>query len=307
MIEVISQNYPFLRTNYVVFKIYAQKKINCNLGDTLDERELELSIVIRCCNDWGVLKCINSIDEYVEIIVSMCENKDLQEAIGEIEKEIRCVVVPKGNLSITSNMGMENTRYQKVIDTDSDTIFKPGTIREVYYLLDNYEAVKLQITFSYRKKRSFSYIVAATRNYVNSQHLFFTPGIAYKKSLIPKIGNKLFNIQVPFAVDAELNHRIHENGIKFIHTKGGIIHKEEKMKHDLKSAYRIGKGCRIGKLQLQITNLPLIPLKVVRFRDYYDIVRKLGFKVIVYQIIWDLFFYSGYFIQSLHSRNHKIS
>ncbi|MCY3414708.1 MAG: hypothetical protein INQ03_23870 [Candidatus Heimdallarchaeota archaeon] len=264
----------------------------------MGERELEISIVIRCCDDWSVLKCIESIDENVDIVVSMCYNQELEKQIREFSNNVQIVNVPKGNLSITSNRGMDKAKFQKVIDIDSDTIFIPGTINEIDELLNNHEAVNVKIVFEHNGK-GFSRLVALARQYVNSKDVFFTPGIAYQKAILPKIGNKLFNEQVPFAVDAELNFRINQNQINYTTTKGGITHKEEKVSHDLKSAFRIGKGCRLGKLQLNKENLQIIPLKVVRFSDYKEIIKTLGLKVLIYQMVWDCFFYTGYFIQTI--------
>ena len=261
---------------------------------------MKLSIVIRCCNDFRIFQCINSIDEDVEVIVSLCKN---QKIISQLEQmNIKYCIVPKGNLSITSNRGVEIASNEKIILIDSDTTFKKNTIKKVYLELNRINAVNLKIIFLTRKNQIFSDLVSKTRSIVNSQNLFFTPGIAFNTKIIANLGGYLFNEKISFAVDAELNYRMKLNKINFSYLESAIIyHDAESIRHDLNAAYRIGKGVKTGEYYILKNYTEIHNLKVVKPKIYPQIIRKFGFMTFFYQIIWDLFFLLGYF----KSKNHQ--
>lgn len=260
---------------------------------------MDLSIVIRCCNDPRVFQCIKSIDEDVEIIVSMCENKGILKGIEDIE--VKHCIGPPGNLSITSNKGFKIAKYNKVIITDSDTCFEKGSIKKVYYALDKHLAVRCKVEFLQTQGNFFSKLVAEARDFVYSKPVIFTPGIGIRKEILPLIGGYLFNESIPFAVDAELNYRIqNENISNKILESAVLYHRSEKLVHDLKAAYRIGKGCRIGT-NLLMKKLEFIKkdinLKVVNKSMYKDIIDKKGILILVYQLFWDMFYHIGWRIE----------
>lgn len=262
---------------------------------------MDLSVVIRCCDDYRVFDCIKSIDEDVEIIVSMCKNQQLSSKFQSLG--IKYCIVPAGNLSITSNKGIKLASHNKIILTDSDTIFSKHAIKNVYYYLDDYDIVDLRIFFNYSRSVPFSKVVAEARDYVNSLPVLFTPGIGFTKNSIPKIGGFFYNKYVPFAVDAELNHRYRTFGLRVKKVNdASISHVPEKLKHDLHAAKRIGGGCKIGQIILKnyyekehLTPKTKISLKAVKLSMYPDIFIKKGLKTLFYQVLWDFMFYLGYF------------
>lgn len=261
---------------------------------------IKLSLIIRCCNDWRIFECIRSIDENIEVIVSICHGKKIIEKLRKLQ--IKYVISPHGNLSTTSNNGLKLTSFEKIIITDSDTKFKKTAIRRVYDALDEYDFVSMRIDFEFNS--AFSKLVAKARQYVNSKPVIFTPGIGFRKSSIEKIGGYLFDPKVPFAVDAELTFRIKYYKLKYtLLNEAEISHNSELLRHDLKAAYRIGKGCKKGETILRSIyatnssyhNFTNYNLKAVRFNDYTQITKSYGFGVLLYQIVWDFLFYIGYF------------
>lgn len=266
---------------------------------------MDLSVVIRCCDDKRVFQCIDSVDEDVEIVVSLCKNDGIQRKLEKMN--IHYCIVPRGNLSITSNVGFEAATHHKVIITDSDTVFKKGCIKQMYSAFEKFKVVRPRILFLYDSKISFSKVVAEARDYVYSLPVVYTPGIGVRKDLIPDVGDFLFNNPVPFAVDADLNFRLREAKIPVKYLKNAhISHIAVSIKHDLKAAFRIGSGCVISAAILsKQKNFPFNAtkirkkLKAVKSIDYPKIVRKKGVKIFIYQLIWDFFFYSGEIYQLL--------
>lgn len=269
---------------------------------------MDLSVVIRCCDDERVFKCIESIDEDVEIIVSLCENKLIQDNLEEMN--IRYCVVKKGNLSLTSNAGFKVASHRKVIITDSDTIFSKKCIKMMYTALNKYKVVRARIIFQKKDQDIFSRIAAEARDYVNSLPVVYTPGIGVAKELIHEIGGYLFNDPVPFAADADLNFRINNAKIPFKYLNSAcIIHVPIPVKHDLRAAFRIGSGCALSAFilhkkypshsEFQIRK----SLKGVKFKHYFPLYRKYGALVLIYQIIWDFFFFTGQIIRLINLSN----
>ena len=264
---------------------------------------MDISVVIRCGDDNRVFKCIDSIDEDVEVIVSLSENPKLEKKL-EI-KGIKYVLSPWKNLSKTSNIGFESASYEKVIITDSDTVFENGCIKKLYEALDNYKVACAGIKFLSDPSIPFSNTVAESRDYVNSLPLFFTPGIALKKDVLSEIGGFLFDDYVPYAVDANLDYRVKKAGlpVAWLNNEAYICHAPETIKHDLKAAFRIGMGCRVGVERLrsfdQYSDIKWNALKGVKLNSIIDIFQKKGAFVGFYQLLWDIFHIAGYIYQTL--------
>jgi GT2 family glycosyltransferase len=261
---------------------------------------MDLSIVIRCGDDERVFDCIRSIDEDVEIMVSTSENPEFQSKLEA--RGIHYCLSPRGNLSKVSNIGFNHVKHERVIITDSDTIFEKGAIKEMYLALDEYDVVRAKLRFLADEKKHFSKIVAEARDYVNSLPLVFTPGIGIKKGIIKRIGGFLFNDPVPFAVDADLDYRIKQAKIPVKYLSNAVVyHDAESIRHDMKAAYRIGVGCMTSAIYLsrQIHNNQKHPRKIVselkgvKTRHLRDVIRKKGAGVFAYQIFWDFLFHFG--------------
>ncbi len=267
---------------------------------------MDLSVVIRCGDDERVFRCIDSIDEDVEVIVSLSAEEDLQDKLEDAG--VRYYLSPRKNLSRTSNIGFENASHNRVIMTDSDTTFERGCIRRLNDALDTHKVARAGIKFLVDSTVPFSYLVAEARDYINSLPLVYTPGIAVRKDILPDIGGFLFNDSVPYAVDADLNYRIRKAGIPvaWLTNEVFIRHSAENIKHDLNAAFRIGTGCRVSFENLrdyrQYSDIPRNALKGVRTRRIPDVFRKKGLGVGIYQILWDLYYYMGYTHQLLFRR-----
>jgi Glycosyltransferases, probably involved in cell wall biogenesis len=265
---------------------------------------MDLSVVIRCADDSRVFRCIESIDEDVDIVVSTSSNPTFEKLLEE--KGIRYCLSPRNNLSQTSNIGFDFALYDKVIITDSDTIFKSGCLNKLFSSLDEYPVAKARLSFRQSSEIPFSNIVADARDYVNSKELAFTPGLAVRRGIIDEIGGFLFNDDVPFAVDADFNYRVQKRKIPICFLDDAVIfHDAESVKHDLKAARRIGKGVSISSRSLEkkfggnsSKDIKKF-LKAVKVSDYSCIIREKGGLVLIYQILWDLNFYAGLYAERI--------
>lgn len=271
---------------------------------------MDLSVVIRCGDDDRLFRCIESIDEEVEIVVAHNSNKTLEEKLSKMN--ILSCVTPPNNLSVVSNLGAEKASYDKIIITDSDTWFEKGSIVKVYKTLAKSPIVNMRINFISTKKNASSIIISKARDFVNSLDVLYTPGIGIDKKIIPVIGGYLFDNDVPYAVDANFTYRIKKLNIPYINLESAsIFHDSETLKHDLKAAYRIGKGCWISARKLLSQNygksifVLFFSLKGVKPKNWKCLVKTKGCKVLFYQFIWDSFFYFGALVQCFFSKHRR--
>lgn len=268
--------------------------------------EMDMSIVIRCWDDDRVFRCVESVDEDVEVIVSTSSNPEFEEKLAA--GGLTYCLAPRGNLSGVSNIGFASTKHDKVLITDSDTVFECGCIRRMHDALDEYGVVRAKLKFRHDAGVPFSRVVAEARDFVNSMPLVYTPGIAVRKDILPEIGGFLFNDPVPFAVDADLNYRIRSARIPVQYLDDAVIyHDPEGPKHDARAAFRIGRGCMISAVHLSNHSRfghrrPWViarELKGVKPQHLRTMLRTKGVSTLSYQLLWDLLFYSGMIRESL--------
>ena len=263
-------------------------------------KKLNISIIIKCKDDYRVLDCIKSIDEDVEVIVSMTPNKELALCLSRLG--IMYVNSPVGNLSITVNNGIKKSTNKKVIIMDSDTVFSPGCIRDLYDALSLYHVARPKIIYLEDKNNPVSGVIGKARDYVNSYPVTFTPGLAINTEIKDKIGGYLFDNDIPWAEDNDLSQRLFKSGIRVVFLdRSTVLHGSIALKHDLRAAYRVGIGDRLGVIKnkgyspgdqdkftwyLNMSN---------RIKEIIDIFRVKGLPVMIYYLIWLSFYGLGYY------------
>lgn len=261
----------------------------------------EATVVIRCKNDEDVFNCLSSIDEDVEIIVVLNDNPDLKKRLES--QGVICLISPPGNLSIVSNIGFDASKTDKVIITDSDTVFGKNCIRHMIIGLETHDVVRSLLRFKI-SQNVLSREISEARDYVNALPVVYTPGIGVTKRLPSMVKGFLFDNDIPFAVDANLNFRIQKESLAVLYLQDvWIEHRAEDVHHDLHAARRIGRGCReskenLHKLYPRMTKRKIgKSLKGVKFSHYPDILKKKGVRVLMYQFLWDLCYYVGYYLR----------
>ncbi len=265
-------------------------------------------MVIRCGDDDRVFRCIDSIDEEVDVVVSISENKSLQRRLEH--RGVRFCLSPRGNLSITSNIGFEIAKHDKVLITDSDTWFESNCIRRIYDALRDFKIARARLMFKHSPRVPLSRLVSEARDFVNSLPVVYTPGIGVRADLVPDIGGFLFNDPVPYAVDADLNYRIQRAGVPVKFVKDAIVsHDVVDVWQDLRAAARIGMGCMASARWLSnhrasgdsVSSI-VRELKGVKPGNLTDVAKSKGIRVLLYQLMWDMHFYAGRNFQWLFHR-----
>jgi hypothetical protein len=246
-----------------------------------------ISVLVRAEKDSKVFRCIGSIRNTSpgsKIVVSLTPNKSIERILTS--RGIKYCVVPKKNVSITTNRGLELVETDKVLITDSDTIFAQNCIKLLDAALDNYDVVKPHLIFQ-RDASLLGVLVTNLRNYFNSKNQkMFTPGLAFRMSLKSKIGGYFFDNGVAKAEDSEFSKRLEENNIKRqVVRRAKLFHTPISVKHDLAGALLIGAK------KPETKSFPEMLSK--RVRIYYDILNSFGLLTLFYGLVWYAFFDLG--------------
>lgn len=268
----------------------------------ISKKELPLSVVIRCGNDLpGLLRCVDSIDEKVEIVASISKDAKFISKIRK-NKEIVVATHPYGNWSIAAENGIKKTTNNFIIIMDSDSVFTKGAIRRIYkaLVLGNL-IVQPRINFL-STLSSISKAIANSRSFENQyEPRAYSPGLGLnKKELIKKLGidGSIYNSQVMFADDGNVDKRARENGISIFVEKDAIIcHDPVDLKHEIRTAYRLGIGDHQGETQSHNFLYPLVRNFMIRdiLKYYVCAFKQYGWQTGLFVIFWRVIYIVGYY------------
>lgn len=262
---------------------------------------MNLTVIINCYNDPCVFHCIDSIDENVEIIVILVENKEIQQQLEN--KGIRYILTEKGNYSVNCNIGIKNALYDNIFIVDSDCIFAMGCLKLSYRLSDKYKLVRSRIEFLYENK-FFSKAIATLRSDINNDIPIkaYTPGLLINRSIKNKLNGYFFDESISWASDSEFNYRVKRAGIIIGFTPESVIyHQPITLFHEIRSGYRLGRGqgLIVKKGKRENFETPLMVLKKfisgAIFQNYRAVYRRSGWKGLVLMYFWDIAYYIGFY------------
>lgn len=266
------------------------------------------SIVIKCCQDYRIFSCLNSIDIDCEIIVSLAGNGDLLEKeIRNKYRNVRIVEAPKGNLGLSTNLGIHASSGNALVIMDSDARFKQGTLAKIAKHLRNHLVVKPRIIYESLAVVTGSKMVAITRQQFNDSEVrALTPGLAFRKEVSDYIGGYYFDESVCFTEDAALDWRIRRAGIPIRFVPEAIVyHAPTSVWHDLRAGYRMGYGyCQAIKFAGRVKDRSMSSMVsqlitgrwLIAYREY---IKRNGLCAASYQVFWNLCYHFGFLSESL--------
>jgi glycosyltransferase involved in cell wall biosynthesis len=263
---------------------------------------IPVSIIIPVSKDKKIFKCIESIDVKTEIIVILNGKYDIN-----IENELRKITDVKiyklkdFNFSKIYNFGIRQSSYKKIFFMDSDCVFDRGTIIKLYNSLDNYSIAKGRVVFSYNN--FIQKLIAKAREFTTSDEPnLYIPGPMFKKEIFKKIG--LFNEEICFSSDAEMNARIKKEKIKWIYIpEAKIIHAPLTIKQDFVSAFRYGWG---RNQKHRVLNTKRTKSFIEEFYFYFiQGAKHKGLLVGIYLLFWWFCFNLGFFTEKIINKLKK--
>ena len=268
------------------------------------EAKKDLTVIIASSENKSVFDCIDSVRGKANIVVSLTPFIPIEDKLSRLG--IPYVVVPRGNLGLTYNAGIDLAPTNKVIIMDDDVVFSPGAIDKLGEGLERYDGCKARLSFRYNSS-ALSRAIANARDYINSsQTRVFTPGLALNKGIKEKMGGHYFDEEVRWAEDAEFSYRFHKNGLSFGYVEDAVVtHPPVSLKHDLRGAFLIGLSKRRSvELGLREGSEDLIPtmkrfISGEAFTRRRKVLESKGINTLLYMTMWDLFYNSGYNLRKL--------
>lgn len=275
--------------------------------------KLPITVVIPVSSDKRIVRCIDSVDENVEIIVVL-NNNPTMEVVDAVRMNKRCKIITmdeKGcNLARVFNEGIKSATYEKVMLMNSDCIFQPGLIGEAAKQLDCYDVVKARVVFGYANYAQ--YLVSRCRYLFH--HIFdggknlYGPGLSFRKGISSMIGGYFFDERMGWGEDGELSNRINFSSLNILILNQNILHEKEGMAHDLKIAYKIGRGSGIKNREngVSVGNALVADFMHIStdYKRQFGLARKHGGLAIAgYLLFWKIIFHVGFYKEMLKRRH----
>lgn len=262
---------------------------------------MNISIIVPLSSDIKIKECLDSIDERVEVILSL--NKPSKKILNLIKKlreehqDLKIKVCSIEYLSIAGayNNGIRHSSFENILLMDSDCVFKKRCIRRLYNNFNNNYLSKGKVVF--RHSNWLEKIIAHAREFHTSDFVnAYSPPLIFKKDIISKIGGYYFHPALCWMEDGEFDLRVRRAGLKISYdSKAKIYHRSLSLRRDFYSAFMYGVGRRIGT----ILKIDKKPSGFVKSFNKYLITgaKKKGLSVGVYLYFWRLILLFGYYSQ----------
>jgi len=202
---------------------------------------MEITVVIACSTDTNLKYALASIDRSVASILV---------GLNRPSKEVRNIVnnfgvdyieVSSSNLATIRNALISHAISPAILILDSDCTLNYDCLKHVRTYLDSFDVIKPSL--EYEISGLSTKLVATVRKYTTTDpSLLFLP-LAFRKSVVQKIGGTYFQENLSWGEDPEFAMRLKKSGavIKYV-PQAVIRHKALSIRQDLASAFRLGKG-----------------------------------------------------------------
>lgn len=215
---------------------------------------MKVSIVIPDKDDLLLERCINSIDEDVEVVISLNNpSQELEELVSRMLSsrnysmlQFKVCRIDKPSIAMAYNNGIAHASYEKILLMDSDCVFERGTIVALDNVIgDNYLA-KGRVVFQHNS--FLTKIVSKAREYHTSDQVnAYSPPLLFRKSIISKIGGHYFNSSLCWLEDSEFDRRVQAANLHIAYQHNAVVkHQPITLGRDLRSAFWYGVGHAIG-------------------------------------------------------------
>lgn len=230
------------------------------------------SIVIALKDDERIFRCLASVDEDVEVVLSVngtpaALRKRLTEVPGRV---VLTSLGETGNLGAAYNAGIEKASGRYILLMDSDCVFDPGVIRRMAAGVARYPVIKGQVIYGVAPGRISAWI-ARIREFDEGDYVSaLSPPLIYDRGLAGFIGGHHFNPLIHWCEDREFDFRLQLADIPVLYDgRCTIRHDAQVGFQDFRSYWRYGVGEGIGQ-RLGIFTTPALPV-VWRLASAIDI------------------------------------
>lgn len=211
------------------------------------------SIVIPVKDDPLIFRCLESVDETVEVIVvTNGSTPEYVKSLGSFEKyPLEIVSLEKPGIGAAYNAGAEKATGDFILLMDSDCVFSPGSIRALATGLGSGNFARGRVVFSIHNWAT--HMTARTREYTEDalrtgRPNAYSPPLLYRKDVIEHMGGYHFDSRLAWREDRDFELRRRAAGLPVaLVVKGTIIHKPLSIRADLASVRNYGAGQHHGE------------------------------------------------------------
>lgn len=250
---------------------------------------MDMSIIIPVADDPRIKGCVESVDEDVEIVVSL--NGATEQVRGIVHSlGVKTCEIGERNLGAALDEGIRRSTKDSVLAMDSDCTFGSRCIRLLYDGLEGFNLSKGRVMYE-RPNRTAS-CIADLRDYKTEGPNAFKPPLAMKKSIVDHIGY-YYDRNIHWVEDAEFNNRVKACHLPIHYIPDAVVyHPSLTLYTDLRSAFRYGIGKRIG------VEKGIMKGVGTHFTQLREIARKKGVPAASYSVLWNLAYSAGFFSQA---------
>ena len=238
----------------------------------------------------------------------MTPNEELKELFES--RGVSYTVTDYGNIAKSTEVSISDAIDDHVIVMDADTWFVPGSIRKLRESLQTSIIAKPRIEFLTDNWMS-KVIASKRRPFYDRPDYPANPGIAIRKSEVkPLVGGYIFNPNVRWTEDADLNYRLKNAGVPVSYIPDAILfHDTINLDHELRTAFYYGIGKRLSVEQNpnrpSTEDLPKAAIDFIKEfhpQNLADSVSQIGKAATVLQLAWRVIYLSGYNAQKISGR-----
>ncbi|MGA2800303.1 MAG: glycosyltransferase family A protein [Candidatus Micrarchaeaceae archaeon] len=196
------------------------------------------------------INCINSNKYKVEIIVALnapdLKTAELLDEISKNNKSVRRIFIKKKGIGRARDLGCKAAKGKFLMMMDSDCIMKKGSLDLLIDGLSNTDLSKGDVKYL---SNDFSTKLIAKVRQGNASNLnnLYTPMIAFRKSIVKKIGGYYFSHNLQWAEDGEFAERAKRVKLTLKKVPSAIAyHKPTSISQDISTAFKYGFGFGIA-------------------------------------------------------------
>lgn len=217
------------------------------------------SIIVPVKDDWRITRCLDSVDEDVEIVVALNGAPPrIRRLVAAHPRTPTIVEIDEANVGAAYSVGAEAAKGRFLLFMDSDCTFRPGTIRRMAELAVDHPVVKGVCSFTAGRGRLSDVIRRARDFQTTDHHNAYSPPLVYDTEIIDRIGGYHYSELIHWQEDREFDFRLQLAGIPVhLAPECVVFHAAQRGVADLRSGHRYGIGEGIGReLGLFVTPPP---------------------------------------------------
>ena len=209
----------------------------------------DMAILIPVRSDPRIIDCINSIDsDAPEVVIALNDPTEEVESICEQLDGVTTVCVPRAGIGGALAVAADATDRRYLVFTDSDCRFDRGALDHLAEALQAGAAVaRGEVLYENGGTWSGRLIAEARAANHDGRANGYSPLLAVDRLITPDIGGYLFSVHLPFREDREFDFRLQLAGYAVVPTPATVRHAPQRGAADLRSAFRYGRGERLGR------------------------------------------------------------